>query len=360
MVVKEKYLIEKRNVLNEIRSNSMNLQELRFFSIYLAKINARDISTRVVRFPIRDFQKIMDMSKLNLTQLQNTADNLLRQIVSVPLENGGFEKFQLFKKCCFDKDNNEEWYVEIDAHDNALPLMFEFKDKYFTYELWNALRLKGSNQLRIYELLKQYERVGERTILIDDLKELLGIKKSEYPRYNNFKTRVLYSSKEALETHTDIKFTYEPIRKKGKGGKVNAIKFIISRNENHIDQLSLFDFINIEETKIDNANHIDGMATEFKNERLEFLASACDNEFNEAEIKVLHNLVVEIIPHKVGDSIYDFHLKAHDHLKYRYDELNLRAERTEIKNRFTYFKKMLEAETIENKIHIRDKQTARQ
>ena len=30
-------IVQKRNVLNELRKNSMSLQELRFFSIYLSK-----------------------------------------------------------------------------------------------------------------------------------------------------------------------------------------------------------------------------------------------------------------------------------------------------------------------------------
>ena len=59
MALKKHMLIEKRNVLNEIRANSMSLQELRFFSIYLAKINARDVTTRVVRFSLPEFRRIM-------------------------------------------------------------------------------------------------------------------------------------------------------------------------------------------------------------------------------------------------------------------------------------------------------------
>ena len=47
-------------------------------------------------------------------------------------------------------------FYEIDAHDRALPLMFDFKNKYFKYELWNALRLKSPNQVRMYEILKQW------------------------------------------------------------------------------------------------------------------------------------------------------------------------------------------------------------
>lgn len=42
-----------------------------------------------------------------------------------------------------------------------------------------------------------------------------------------------------LSKHTDIKFTYEPI-KKGCAGKITALKFTIEHNE---DQLMLNEFI---------------------------------------------------------------------------------------------------------------------
>ena len=55
----ETAVVQKRNVLNELRATNLTLQELRFFSIYLSKINPRDKSTRIVRFQLADFQKIM-------------------------------------------------------------------------------------------------------------------------------------------------------------------------------------------------------------------------------------------------------------------------------------------------------------
>ena len=63
-------IVQKRNVLNELRKNSMSLQELRFFSIYLSKINSRDISTRVVRFLVFllfNFSSDANFYKMNLT-----------------------------------------------------------------------------------------------------------------------------------------------------------------------------------------------------------------------------------------------------------------------------------------------------
>lgn len=48
-------IVEKSNSLNELRLNGMTLQQLRFFSIYLAKINARNIDTRKVIFKLEEF-----------------------------------------------------------------------------------------------------------------------------------------------------------------------------------------------------------------------------------------------------------------------------------------------------------------
>lgn len=240
MAIKGKELVEKRNVLNEVRKNNMSLQELRFFSIYLSKINARDISTRVVRFPLCDFQKIMELGRMNIDHLKATTDRLLGQIVSIPTERGGYTSFQIFKECTVTRDENEEWYVEIDAHDKALPLMFDFKDKYFTYELWNALRLKSSNHLRIYELLKQFETVGERKMTLQELRDKLGICQNEYKRWDNFKRKILDGSQQALEENTDICFDYKLIKT---GRKISGVHFIIKKNEKHKDQLTLNQFI---------------------------------------------------------------------------------------------------------------------
>ena len=239
-------IVEKRNVLNELRSNNMTLQELRFFSIYLSKINPYDVSTRNVRFPIEEFQRIMGFGKLNLGQIRASTDSLLCKIVHVPDENGrGMRAFQLFKECHIFQDEDGRWYMEIDAHDRALSLMFDFKNRYFKYELWNALRLKSPNQLRMYEILKQYEGLGKRELTITELRELLGIGVNEYSDrtgWSNFKKYVLDSCQQALKESTDICYTYERGRT-GKGGKWLTIVFHIFKNEDYKDPLSLKEFI---------------------------------------------------------------------------------------------------------------------
>ena len=330
-------IIEKRNVLNELRSNNMTLQELRFFSIYLSKINARDKSTRVVRFPLDDFRRIMGLgSDINITHFKYTVRHILQQIVEVPNEKGtGYTAFQLFKRAKLEKDEQDEWYVEFDAHDDALPLMFDFKNKYFKYELWNALRLKSSNQVRMYEILKQYERLGKRELTVMELRELLGIGKNEYSGrtgWSDFKKKVLDSCQQALKETTDI----------GKGGKWLSILFHIKKNENYIDQLTLEEFIEMqpepgiidvsaENTEIDYGGELANLLG----------AAACDDEFSPEQIRVLQDLVIRAVPN--GDDIDRCDYLIHQiHKMNAYDK-----DRKTVKNRFNYLRRMVEKDLKE-------------
>lgn len=283
IVLKANNLIEKRNLLNEMKTNHMTLQEVRFFTIYLSKINARDINSRYVRFPLEDFRNIMELGRLTVPNLQTTTDRLLRKIVNIRTERGGYEGFQLFSKCKVDKDENDEWFIEINAHDDALPLMFDFKKDYFTYELWNALKLNSPNQIRMYELLKQYEKKGERTISLKELKHFLGIKEGQYQRFGDFKVRILKKAQEELKENTDIFFEYELIKK---GVKVIAIKFLIFKNKDYTNQISLDEFIEIQ--KQDNDEKVlDGQVNMFFDEvsdKFDMLAETFNISKEKAEL----------------------------------------------------------------------------
>ncbi len=336
----ESAVVEKRNVLNELRSNNMSLQELRFFSIYLSKINPWDMSTRVVRFPLDDFRRIMGIgSDMNITHFKFTVRHILQQIVEVPNEKGsGYTAFQLFKRAKLEKDEQEKWYVEFDAHDDALPLMFDFKNRYFKYELWNALRLKSANQIRMYELLKQYEILGTREIKVSELRELLGISSKEYDRWDNFKVRVLDSCQQALSELTDIKYTYER-GKVGKGGKWLSIIFQIEKNTEYKDALSLEEFIEIQPLiESDFAEYHDETEINYGSELANLLGSAALNdEFSIEQVEVIKGLVIQAVK---GDDI-----ERCDYLHHMVSKMNVNAP----KNRYSYLCAMIENDINEDK-----------
>lgn len=299
-------IVEKRNILNAVRSNSMSLQELRFFSIYLSKINPWNKSTRLVRFNLDDFRRIMGLGAgENISHFRYTIRQILQNVVEVPNEKGtGYTAFQLFKRAKVEKDEDGKWYVEFDAHDDALPLMFDFKSHYFKYELWNALRLKSPNQLRMYEILKQYESLGRRELTVKELRELLGIKKNEYERWDNFKRKVLDSCQQALKETTDICYTYER-GKVGNGGKWLTIVFNIKKNDAYVDQLTLDEFIaqqpEPEPPALDKADEDCepededvNWETIYGSEFLANLAEACKYEFDKDKMEVICGLMRDL------------------------------------------------------------------
>ena len=344
--LKKNYLVTKMNALNEMRSKEMTLQELRLFSIYLSKINPKDPSTRFVQFPLVDFQAIMELGQIKIPYFRKVAYGLVRKTVDVPTERGGFSVFNIFRECTVDADENGEWYVKIDADDKALSLLFDYKGHYFKYELWNALRLKGKNQLRMYEVLKQYEKIGQRVISIASLKGMLGIGENEYPQYKIFKRDVLEICRKSLAENTDISFDYEPHSKKGR--KIHELKFTITKNKNYIDPLGLDKFIDLSNqatTEDDHQDIIDfddidengnlhstGTSPVYE-ERITYLMTACNNEFSREKIVVLFDIMPSWAKHDENDS--------HDFLQSKYREMDMRKPK---QSRFGYLKTLIVAE----------------
>ena len=275
-------LVEKKNDLNSMVKSDLTVEELKMLSIYLSKINARDTKTRYVKFSLEELQSILGVGKMNTTALSLVTDRLLQHLIYIPLPNGkGVEKFTLFSVCRIMKDKDGSLQVEIDANDNALPLMFNFKREYFTYKLQNVTNLKSSSQVRMYEILKQYEKIGQRELSIEELRNLLAIGEDEYPRWDNLRTRVIDSCQSALEKYTDIKFTYEK-GKSGPGGKWLTIVFNIMANSSDkgrvvlVDDPETLDFIDISES----CNSSGGCGCGFNLSVNEGVSDAvCDNGF---------------------------------------------------------------------------------
>ena len=345
-------VVSKSNALNEVRNNRMTLSQMRLFTIYLSKINPLKKETREVTFRLDEYTKIMQFKQANTTRLIKTAEDLLGLTVKYFDKTGeyssdgliGFVMCQIFKRFRLYKDDEGEWLVSIDCHDDVLPLMFDLQKYYFKYELWNALQLTSFNQQRMYELLKQYEKVGERTVSIKDLREWLGLKPDEYPRWDNFKKRVLDASQEALARYTDIKFTWEVTGKKGKGGKINALKFIIEKNNDYVRQFTFDDYLieqglpeyEDEPEEFERPDNEDDINPRYKS-RIEFFMEACKGEFSFNEVIVLFNEM----RHKLPDSLIQDDIQCYDYLTDKYREMVMRNDKKRIIHRFGYMRSII-------------------
>lgn len=94
------------------------------------------------------------------------------------------------------------------------PFLFEIKKNFTKYPLKHVIKLRSTYSIRIYELLKQYAKLGERKFDLMELRQLLGIEDDLYPRFFDFKKRVIEPAQKEIAEHTDIVFTYRKIKQK--------------------------------------------------------------------------------------------------------------------------------------------------
>lgn len=118
------------------------------------------------------------------------------------------------------------------------PYLLQLKEKFTAFRLENTLNLRSVYAIRVYELLKQYEGIKKRKIDLQEFRDILGIKNTEYKLYTNFKSRVIYSAQRELKKKTDISFEFEEIKT---GRSVTAILFKISKNKEAEKPLGLFE-----------------------------------------------------------------------------------------------------------------------
>ena len=94
------------------------------------------------------------------------------------------------------------------AHVFSLIIKNQYKERDFI----NTIDICWKEIIRNSELLKQSQSIGERTIRIQDLKEMLGIEKKRYARYFNFKQRVILPACEEINEKTDINTDFKEIK----------------------------------------------------------------------------------------------------------------------------------------------------
>lgn len=115
-------------------------------------------------------------------------------------------------------------YVDVTFDPELKPFLLHLKERFTTYKLENVIKLKSIYSIRIYELLKQYQAVGKRTITIEKLRGMLGISAKEYRLYGDFKRKVILVAHKEINERTDLSFEFKEIKL---GRKVNEIEFTI-------------------------------------------------------------------------------------------------------------------------------------
>jgi hypothetical protein len=213
--------VERSNGLVDIlRGFNLTLTQMDFVYLYLSKINASDSNTKTVVFTLDEYLRITEKEEVNEARIDEYIQDLLGKSYKAKLEEEnkkGKEYIPLFSYFQFYKTDEGDWYISATCHEKSADLFFDLAEeiKYTKFQLWNVLGLKEQSYRRMYEILKQYERVKFLDITIEDLRKELWLG-DKYETWQDLKAKVIEVCKKALVENTDIRFTWEMLKKKGK------------------------------------------------------------------------------------------------------------------------------------------------
>lgn len=236
----EHKLVRKSNFLIEA-SYKLSLMEQRIVMILASMIKPNDDEFKKYLLNIKDFATLLDLKhKDEYSQIQLVTKKLLTRAFSIKMPDALLQIGWLSSAKYYDGQG----IVELCFDPQLKPYLLQLKDRFTSYKLKNVIQLRSSFSIRIYELLKQYEKLGERTFLLDDLRECLGLETSQYKLYGDFKRKILLVAQAELAEKTDLSFEFEEIKVARRVGK---IRFYITSQMplKAIEELDLSDMNNI-------------------------------------------------------------------------------------------------------------------
>ncbi|MDG1570389.1 replication initiation protein [Bacillus cereus] len=217
--IKENNIVSKSNTLIEANSR-LNLVEQKMLLCLASNIEPNDRDFKTYTFPIKQFHDLLGLNgSTKYTELSKITKELLSKVIEI---RAGEELIQVswLSSAIY---NRNKGTIDMRFDPLLKPFLLELSNKFTSYRLANVVKLKSTYAIRIYELLKQYEDLKERTISLENLRYYLDAM-DVYPNYANFKQRVLKPSQKELNQKTDISFEFEEIKL---GRKVQKIRFII-------------------------------------------------------------------------------------------------------------------------------------
>lgn len=229
------YWVVKGNELIQKNRFELSLTEQKTIAFICSMIKKNNINGVPFQleydFNIRDYCKVCGInysSGNNYAEIKTTLKRLSDRSMWITFDSNPNEEV-LCRWLSKAKTNKKSGIVHIKLDEDLVPYMYELKEKFTQYQLFNILAMKSAFSVRIYELLKSYAYLKSKVFDIDDLKHLLMVDNiKSYENFKDFRRKVLEVAEREINELTDINISYETIKK---GRKVTKINFLIENKK---------------------------------------------------------------------------------------------------------------------------------
>jgi hypothetical protein len=217
-------LVRQSNLLVEGRYR-LDLTEKRLLLFMMGLIQPTDREFQTYDVDLEALTAVFPTSHKDVyRQFEKVTDRLQKKILHVKdPATGERSKFAWITDANY---NDRERTISVTFHPKLKPYLLNLQSIYTTYALHHVARLRSPHAIRIYELLKQRQKIGHRTITVDELRSILMVE-DIYPRYSNLKQKVILPAQDEIANVTDIAFSFVENKR---AGKVESLTFTIHAN----------------------------------------------------------------------------------------------------------------------------------
>ncbi len=216
-------LIVKSNKLIEAKYR-LPLTEMRLVLKLASVIEREDEDFKDYTFQVGSLLNEFDIGNDNYNEIKKATSGLIERVLKIQ-EPDGLLQISFLSSAKYIENKGT---VKLCFDPKLKPYLMQLKENFTVYQFDNIKRLKRTYAIRFYELLKQYQTIGTRKFQLDELRDILGIGKEEYQRYNDFKRYAILPAQKELKAKTDISFEFKENKVKR---KVTEIIFVIKSNK---------------------------------------------------------------------------------------------------------------------------------
>lgn len=201
----------------------LSVQEQKCILYAISKIKPDDSVFQEYTFGIKDFFNVCGFQGDSYTKIKRILKGLRDKSWWVETNSGKETTISWFNKVTIDKEGGN---ITIRFDDDMMPYLLKLVEQgsfYTRYELRYILAMRSRYAIRLYELLKSYQKNNRSWFFeIGEFKTLLDCQK--YVDFGQVRHRVLIPAVEEINKYTDIQVTWD-IEKEGR--KVTRVLFFM-------------------------------------------------------------------------------------------------------------------------------------
>ena len=212
-------------------SYKLDIDEMRLLNLALTKIDSRKSDIGAIAIYPNEFAEMFNLSKNNIWR------NMKKSILSLmtkPVKIRSKDEFGKLEETVIAWLGSTKYYVnqedgskiELQFTSQIAPYLFELQGNFTKINFEYASRLTTPFSFRLYQWLTKEHRIKQGqyydlTMTLAEIKESAQLDKS-YPRWVDFKKRVLSPAIEAINQRTNLSVSYIVTKQ---GNKVHSLTF---------------------------------------------------------------------------------------------------------------------------------------